>query len=396
MPAHWLSRRVVPAALCTLVSTSSVFAQDAPPAPTAPAGQAPAASPADDADPYQIPEGNDPQAMQAFLRRLSQTQPEKRSIPGRSEHLRKVEGIVAKLQEKDLDEQTAMMSVDLRFQILRVLEQLGDTAAAADREKFVATLMKHKLPSIVERGKVYWLAGRVGDLGETKAEGRQKLVADLAAYLAEGEVTQERYELATMPPELLAQLGDFETAAKASEAFAAAFESRKDERLVELVNQLRSTGRRYGLPGKTMEVKGKTIDGAEFSLESLKGKVVLVDFWATWCGPCLQEMPHVRDLYEGYHSKGFEVVGISLDEKKEVLQGFLAQEKLPWVQLYSDSEDAAGWGNPIAKHYGISSIPTAILVGKDGKVISLNATGRELTRLLEKELGPRDEAPKEK
>ncbi len=400
MPAYWLSRRVAPAALVTLISSAPALAQDEPKAPPKPADQSPATTPAEEPaiDPFKVPEGNDPQELQAFLTRLSKTQPEKRSLPGIREHLRKVEAVVAKVQEKELDEATALMSVDLRFQILRVLESRGDEKAAADREKFVDILLKHKLPKVADRGKVYSLAGRIGNLGELKADGRQKLIDDIAKFIGEGEVTQERFELASTPPELLAQLGDNELAAKASEAFAVAFESRKDERAAELVDRLRSTGRRYGLVGKPMEVKGKTIEGQDFNLQQLKGKVVLVDFWATWCGPCLQEMPHVRELYEGYHGKGFDVVGVSLDNKREVLQEFLAAEKLPWVQLYSESEGDSGWGNPIARYYGISAIPTAILIGKDGNVVSLNANGRELTRLLEKLLGPpeiKPEAPKD-
>ena len=395
VPANWLSRAAAAAAVSTLITSAPAFAQDQAKTPSKTNGAAPKTDKADEAaaDPYAIPDTNDGKEIQAFLTRLTKTQPEKRSLPGIREHLRKIEGIVTKVQEKDLDELTALMAVDLRYQILTVLEARGDENAAADRLKYIETLTKSKLPKVAERGRIYTLAARVTQLGEMKADARQKLIDDIAAFIREGEPTQERVELATTPPELLAQLGDNELAAKALETFAVAFESRKDDRVADLVAQLRATGRRYGLVGKPMELKAKTVDGADFDVKSLKGKVVLVDFWATWCGPCMQEMPHVRELYEGYNKKGFEVVGISLDHKREVLQAFLASEKLPWVQIYADAEGDAGWGNPVAKHYGISAIPTAILIGKDGNVISLNAVGRELDRLLEKELGAPEKKP---
>jgi thiol-disulfide isomerase/thioredoxin len=395
MRSFWLSRRVAPAALVTLLSAGFSQAQEkAPPAsPDKPAATNPA-----EVDPFKIPEGNDPKVVTEFLTRLAKTQPEKRSLPGRREHLRKVEGVLIKTQEKDLDEATALMATDFRFQLLRVLEASGDETAAADREKFVETIKKSKHVKVAERGTIYSLAGRVSSVGEAKAEARQKLIEDISAFIASGEVSQERYELASTLPDLLAQLGDNELASKALESFATAFESRKDDRVADLANQLRATGRRYGLVGKPMKVQGKTVDGKDFDLESMKGKVILVDFWATWCGPCLQEMPHVREMYEGYHGKGFEVVGVSLDEKRDVRLAFLTEEKLPWVQLYADAEGTTGWSNPIARHYGISGIPTAILIGQDGNVVSLEARGGELTKQLEKLLGPPDkkpEAPKE-
>ncbi|QDT56490.1 Thiol-disulfide oxidoreductase ResA [Caulifigura coniformis] len=396
MPRLWLSRRVAPIALVSLLSSSSAFAQDESKAPPAPTDQPAITAPADapQVDPFQIPDGNDPQVLQKFLERLFQTPPANRSLSGRQEHLRKVEAAIAKVQQKELDEATALTSSDMRFQILQFLERSGDPAAAADRQRFIETLSKHKLPKVAERGTLYGLAVRVSGMGGLKADARQKLIDDVAAYIGAGEVSEERYSLATQTPELLAQLGDNELAAKALETFAKAFESRKDDRVSDLVNQLRATGRRYGLVGKPMKVEGKTVDGKPFNVESLKGKVVLVDFWATWCGPCLEELPHVQELYNGYNKKGFEVVGVSLDQEKDVLQAFLAEKKLPWVQLYSEAEGDGGWSNPIARYYGISAIPTAILIGKDGNVVSLNATGRELTALLEKLLGPPD-APKE-
>lgn len=395
MRSLWLSRRFAPAALLALLTTGFAQAQDEKKAPPA-ASDKPAAEA--EVDPFKVPEGNDPKVLVEFLTRLAKTQPEARSLPARRQHLRKVEGVLTKVQEKDLDEQTALMTADFRFKLLRVLEATGDEAAAADREKFVETLKKSKHPKVVDLGTVYSLAGRVPNVGEMKTEARQQLIADVASFIAAGEVTEERYTLASQLPEYLSQVGDHELAAKALESFATAFESRKDERVTELVNQLRATGRRYGLVGKPMKVEGKTVDGKDFNLESMKGKVVLVDFWATWCGPCLQEMPHVREMYEGYHGKGFDVVGISLDEKKDVLVAFLTEEKIPWVQLYSESEGTTGWSNPIARHYGISGIPTAILIGADGNVVSLEARGAELTKQLEKLLGPPDkkpEAPKE-
>jgi thiol-disulfide isomerase/thioredoxin len=398
MRSLWLSRRVAPAALVALVSVGNLQAQEkAPPAPTdqSPAA-APAATPA--GDPFQIPQGNDPKVIQQFLAGLSKTQPENGGLPGRRAHLRKVEGILKQVQEKELDEQTAVMASDFRFQLLQVLERFGDETAAADRQKFVETLTKSKNPKIADRGTMYSIAGRISGIGEMKTDARKKLVDDVAAYIRAGDVSQERVEMAQATAELLSQLGETELASKALETFATALESKKDERLGDTVERMRGTGRRYGLVGKPMEVKGKTVDGKDFNLESLKGKVVLVDFWATWCGPCIEEMPHVDQLYRGYHSKGFEVVGISLDDKKEVLQEFLSANKVPWVQLFSDTDGTTGWSNPIAKHYGISGIPTAILIGKDGNVVSLDARAGELTKQLEKLLGPPDvkaEEPKE-
>ena len=108
---------------------------------------------------------------------------------------------------------------------------------------------------------------------------------------------------------------------------------------------------------------------------------VLVDFWATWCGPCVAEMPNIRAQYDKYHAKGFEVVGISLDEDVDALKAFVAENKLPWPILFERSE-GAGWRHPMATKYGISGIPQLILIGRDGNVITLKARGEALAERL--------------
>src|SRR5256885_14035481 len=116
--------------------------------------------------------------------------------------------------------------------------------------------------------------------------------------------------------------------------------------------------------GKPLKMKFTAVDGQEVDLSKLQGKVVLIDFWATWCGPCRAELPNVKAAYEKLHPKGFEIVGISFDRNKKDLQSFVAKEKMAWPQ-YSDG---LYWKNKIGVKYGIEGIPTMWLVDKKGNL----------------------------
>ncbi|MBC8102815.1 MAG: redoxin domain-containing protein [Cytophagales bacterium] len=136
------------------------------------------------------------------------------------------------------------------------------------------------------------------------------------------------------------------------------------------------------LPFSGLDTSGKPLNLAQY-----KGKVVLIDFWATWCGPCRAELPNVTSVYGKYKPRGFDVVGVSLDEAadKPKLVSFVQANKMPWRQVF----DGGGWQSKLAKTYGVRAIPFTLLIGKDGKIAAVNPRGSDLEPAVKAALAAR-------
>ncbi|WP_034725681.1 TlpA family protein disulfide reductase [Chryseobacterium sp. JM1] len=125
-------------------------------------------------------------------------------------------------------------------------------------------------------------------------------------------------------------------------------------------------------------------DDSSFSLSSLKGKVVLIDFWATWCAPCVGEQPELKTLYNTFSDqvKGqqFEILGVSLDKNKESWQKAIDRFGINWIQV----SDLKFWKSPVAKTYHIEELPFNVIIDGEGKIMAKNLHGKELEEFIGK------------
>jgi thiol-disulfide isomerase/thioredoxin len=171
-----------------------------------------------------------------------------------------------------------------------------------------------------------------------------------------------------------------EIAGKLFEKIAATFQNHPNGQLAAEANSsVESFRKRAAILGKSFSVDGVMADGQPFDWSRYRGKVVLVDFWATWCAPCLGELPNIRTNYDRYHDQGFEVVGVNLDEDSQAVAEFLKFQPLPWTTVVSPD----GRPNPLLAKLGVEAIPFVVLVGRDGTALALNVRGESLGKKLQ-------------
>lgn len=352
-----------------------------------PAGQE---AQADKGDVYSVPDGT-PEELLDFTTKLLSTPPDDASQDGRAAHLNKaidasIEATTKVLASEEATPEQAARAAEIKLQMLTVAVQTGQEDAQ-QLETFKNEIREDKRQAvrtvIIQRD----LLEQVGRWRQLDEGAQQQWMNDVVEYLASVELERQHGQLVAYAVRMLGQQEDKEAATKLVSLVKPVFENSDDEQVAAMAERLEGAVRYMDLEGSEMEIEGRLLSGEPFDWSQYDGKVVLVDFWATWCGPCIRELPNVVENYQKYHDKGFEVIGISLDEDAQKVREFVEGRDIPWPTLFSDDPQATAWNHPMAVKYGIQAIPAAILVDQQGKVVTKSARGEALGRHLQELLG---------
>ena len=287
-------------------------------------------------------------------------------------------------------DQDAVRRAQLALNILVNVGELGGFDTSPQIEKLMDDLRATAQPSVVETIVQMQFANNLRQWQQLSDEGR---AAALENFVADIKKTGLTFGYAESLARLAGMYGDRDQSGLIAKAIADVLPTAKpsnDLRTMRMFRMLEGIGRRLDLVGKPLELEGKLLDGSTLNWADYRGKVVLVDFFASWCGPCRAEVPNVLKNYQAYHAKGFEVIGVNLDVDPRAAERYIQETGADFPTIFSDDPNAKGWETPMAVKYGINAIPRVMLVGKDGKVISTSARGAMLAEMLEKLLGPAD------
>jgi thiol-disulfide isomerase/thioredoxin len=279
------------------------------------------------------------------------------------------------------------IAAQAKFEMLHRDACLGDEQADQKLVEFARQMRGDKDAKLAADADFFLLEHKVAGADDVPAEQIPDLLAEVKAYLADRDLTSRHLRIASSTVHAINRLEDPQQRELYFQEFGALFAKSDSKDLARYGKRLakKPATAAPDLVGKPLELAGVTALGAEFQWDRYRDKVVLVDFWASWCGPCRQAMPQVKALHERLKQRGFEVVGVNLDKDPEALAKYLKDNPIPWENLVG--EEAAD----LATKYGVRGIPTMILVDRKGTVTGLSNNLANLAPDIEKlldEAGP--------
>ncbi|MFO0816321.1 MAG: redoxin family protein [Pirellulales bacterium] len=330
-----------------------------------------------DVNPYAPRADLKPLELIDFMERMLDKPKSIRGRPGFSEAI--VIAADRLLANPEVTDRFKLIAITNKIEVLHAKAVEGDAKADEQLSALIDSLEKDERPSIAKSVRFLALERKTQKMDSEVEADVVKLLGELKQFYTDEKLEAKHLRMASNTVRLINKIANADTREKYFAEFGGMFAKSADRTLARYGKKLATPpeSSESDLVGKELELAGRTLGGEDFQWEKYRGKVVLVDFWATWCGPCIREMPNVKALHEKYSARGFDIVGISLDQDLDALAEFNNQHKLPWTTLAGEENQE------LAKRYGVRGIPTMMLVDKQGKVVGVAHRVQELADKIE-------------
>jgi len=335
---------------------------------------------------YLAPADLSPEELAAHIEKLRAKSKSIQSRPGFAEALIDAADRILAAKANDELQTTALLA---KFDALSQLTAQGNQPAAEKLAEMAADLRNDPRAKVAREARFHHLEARLEKAGDTPEEA-QELLAELKAFFTLEPPGERHLRLSSGTVRLINRLKDDAAALAAYQEFGELFSKSDSRKVARYGGEILESAKQIRVRLEPVEFEGTALDGSTFNINTYRGKLVLVNFWATRDRRSAEELPHLKAAYNKLHDRGFEIVGISLDTDRTALEEFIAKHEVPWINLFSEDSEAGGVKHPLAKQFKIQSLPATFLLGRDGKIVAKDIRGEALAAEIEKRLAAKE------